>query len=221
MTICGGCELERLPCISATRRSLTLPRKMSEADAIELGYPMTIKEDAPPPVVGVYWIDEADYPALRNIFDDGDKMPPTWKAWLKMAEEMKRGLNPTATSSCAFASSRTAFPNGAPAIGRAMARDRVVKHERVLTEMRARTKEPRTDARAVNEKITRCAQNQIAGKRYGVPSERSLSLGFGSSSAPGAFCVPSVSDQPLRNHRLAEIECGNTAPGSVGGLIHA
>ena len=53
---------------------------------------MTIKEDAPLPVVGVYWIDEADYPALRNIFDDGDKMPPTWKAWHKMAEEMKRGL---------------------------------------------------------------------------------------------------------------------------------
>ena len=53
---------------------------------------MTIKEEAPLPVVGVYWIDEADYPALRNIFDDGDKMPPTWTAWLKMAEEMEKGL---------------------------------------------------------------------------------------------------------------------------------
>jgi hypothetical protein len=53
---------------------------------------MTTKEDAPPPVVGVYWIDEGDYPALRNIFDDGNKMPLTWKEWLKMAEEMKRGL---------------------------------------------------------------------------------------------------------------------------------
>ena len=53
---------------------------------------MIITEDAPLPVVGVYWIDEEDYPALRGIFDDGDKMPRTWKEWLKMAEEMKRGL---------------------------------------------------------------------------------------------------------------------------------
>jgi hypothetical protein len=53
---------------------------------------MTIEEDAPPPAVGVYWIDEADYPALRDLFEDGNKMPPTWKEWLKMAEEMKRGL---------------------------------------------------------------------------------------------------------------------------------
>jgi hypothetical protein len=51
-----------------------------------------MKEDDLPPPVGVYWIDEADYPALRDIFDDGDKLPPTWKEWLKMAEEMKRGL---------------------------------------------------------------------------------------------------------------------------------
>jgi hypothetical protein len=56
-------------------------------------------------------------------------------------------------------------------------------------------KGPRTDARAVNEKITRGAQNQIAGKRCGVPSERSLSLGFGSPWAPGSFCVPLASDQ--------------------------
>ena len=53
---------------------------------------MTTTEDAPPPVVGVYWIDEGDYPALRRIFEDGNKMPLTWKEWLKMAEEMKRGL---------------------------------------------------------------------------------------------------------------------------------
>jgi hypothetical protein len=48
--------------------------------------------EAPPPVVGIYWIDEGDYPALRDIFDDGSKMPLTWKEWLKMAEEMKQGL---------------------------------------------------------------------------------------------------------------------------------
>jgi hypothetical protein len=53
---------------------------------------MTMKEDAPPPAVGVYWIDEEDYPTLRDIFDDGNKMPLTWKEWLKMAEEMKQGL---------------------------------------------------------------------------------------------------------------------------------
>jgi hypothetical protein len=53
---------------------------------------MTMEDDAPPPAVGVYWIDEADYPALRDIFDDGNKMPLTWKEWLKMAEEMKQGL---------------------------------------------------------------------------------------------------------------------------------
>jgi hypothetical protein len=53
---------------------------------------MSTNEDAPPPAVGVYWIEEADYPALREIFEDGDKLLPTWKEWLKMAEEMKRGL---------------------------------------------------------------------------------------------------------------------------------
>jgi hypothetical protein len=53
---------------------------------------MSIKADAPPPAVGVYWIDEADYSTLRDLFEDGNKMPPTWKEWLKMAEEMKRGL---------------------------------------------------------------------------------------------------------------------------------
>ena len=53
---------------------------------------MAINDETPPPVVGLYWIDEADYPALREIFDDGNKMPPTWKEWLKMAQEMKQGL---------------------------------------------------------------------------------------------------------------------------------
>ena len=53
---------------------------------------MTNTEDKPPPAVGAYWIKEKDYPALRQLFDDGDKMPPSWKEWLKMAEEMERGL---------------------------------------------------------------------------------------------------------------------------------
>jgi hypothetical protein len=52
---------------------------------------MTNPEDNPPPV-GVYWIDEADYPALLKIFDDGNKLPRSFAEWLKMAEEMERGL---------------------------------------------------------------------------------------------------------------------------------
>ncbi len=53
---------------------------------------MTDAEDRPPPAVGVYWIKEEDYPALLRIFDDGHKLPRTWKEWLKMAEEMEHGL---------------------------------------------------------------------------------------------------------------------------------
>ena len=55
-------------------------------------YDMSHPEDRPPPAVGAYWIKEDDYPALLRIFDDGHTMPPTWKEWLKMAEEMERGL---------------------------------------------------------------------------------------------------------------------------------
>jgi hypothetical protein len=53
---------------------------------------MTNSEEKPPPVVGAYWIDEKDYPALLRIFADGNRMPRTWKEWLKMAEEMEQGL---------------------------------------------------------------------------------------------------------------------------------
>jgi hypothetical protein len=53
---------------------------------------MTDFEDKPPPAVGAFWIKEKDYPALLQLFDDGDKMPPGWKEWLKMAEEMEQGL---------------------------------------------------------------------------------------------------------------------------------
>ena len=53
---------------------------------------MTNSEEKPPPAVGAYWIREEDYPALLNIFDDGAKMPRTWTEWLKMAQEMERGL---------------------------------------------------------------------------------------------------------------------------------
>ena len=53
---------------------------------------MTNSEDRPPPPVGVYWIDEEDYAALLTIFEDGSTLPHTWREWLKMAEEMERGL---------------------------------------------------------------------------------------------------------------------------------
>jgi hypothetical protein len=53
---------------------------------------MTSPEDRPPPAVGAYWIKEEDYPALLKIFADGDRMPPTWGEWLKMAVEMESGL---------------------------------------------------------------------------------------------------------------------------------
>ena len=53
---------------------------------------MTKLEDERPPVVGAYWINEEDYPALLMLFDDGHKMPRTWKEWLKIAEEMECGL---------------------------------------------------------------------------------------------------------------------------------
>ena len=53
---------------------------------------MTNPEDRPPPAVGAYWINEEDYPALLRMFADGNRMPRTWKEWLKIAEEMERGL---------------------------------------------------------------------------------------------------------------------------------
>ena len=53
---------------------------------------MSNLEDRPPPAVGVYWIDENDYPALLKIFADGDRLPRTWTEWLKIAKEMETGL---------------------------------------------------------------------------------------------------------------------------------
>lgn len=52
---------------------------------------MTDEPDPPPPV-GVYWIKEDDYPTLLKLFTDGATLPRAWKDWLKMAEEMERGL---------------------------------------------------------------------------------------------------------------------------------
>ena len=53
---------------------------------------MIPSEEKPLPAIGAYWIDEADYPALLKVFDDGNTLPRTWKEWLKIAEEMEKGL---------------------------------------------------------------------------------------------------------------------------------
>jgi len=53
---------------------------------------MTHTDDKPLPAVGAYWIEEADYPAMLRISDDGNTMPRTWTEWRKMAEEMEKGL---------------------------------------------------------------------------------------------------------------------------------
>jgi len=53
---------------------------------------MTHSDDKPLRAIGAYWIDEADYPAMLKISDDGNMMPRSWAEWLKMAEEMEKGL---------------------------------------------------------------------------------------------------------------------------------
>ena len=52
---------------------------------------MTNSDERSPPAVGVYWINEDDYPELLKIFPDGNRMPRTWAEWLKIAEEMESG----------------------------------------------------------------------------------------------------------------------------------
>ena len=84
---------------------------------------MLPSEEKPLPGVGVYWIEEADYPALLKIFDDAATLPPAWAQWRKMAEEMEKGLKAflswwsrrgTAIRCYACASIRKHFPPGAP-----------------------------------------------------------------------------------------------------------
>jgi hypothetical protein len=52
----------------------------------------SMPDDKPLPAVGVYWIREEDYPAVRAMFSDGHKMPPVFGDWLRMAVEMENGL---------------------------------------------------------------------------------------------------------------------------------
>ena len=53
---------------------------------------MTSSDDKPLPAVGAFWIEEADYPVFLQISDDGNTLPRTWQEWLKIAEEMEKGL---------------------------------------------------------------------------------------------------------------------------------
>jgi hypothetical protein len=53
---------------------------------------MPHSDEGPLPAVGVFWIEEADYPAALTMFEDGGTLPRTWAEWLKTAEEMKKGL---------------------------------------------------------------------------------------------------------------------------------
>jgi len=53
---------------------------------------MTNSDEKPLRAVGAFWIEEADYPAALRVFDDGDSLPRNWSEWLKMAEEMEKGL---------------------------------------------------------------------------------------------------------------------------------
>ncbi len=53
---------------------------------------MNTSDEKPLPAVGAFWIEQADYPAALAMFDDGDTFPPSWQEWLKMAKEMKKGL---------------------------------------------------------------------------------------------------------------------------------
>jgi hypothetical protein len=53
---------------------------------------MSHADNKPLRAVGAYWLEEADYPAAQQLFDDGNMLPRTWKEWLKIAEEMEKGL---------------------------------------------------------------------------------------------------------------------------------
>ena len=53
---------------------------------------MMNSEEKPLPAVGAYWVDEADYPAALQVFEDGNKLPRNWDEWRKIAEEMEKGL---------------------------------------------------------------------------------------------------------------------------------
>lgn len=40
----------------------------------------------------LWWCRKEDYAALLAIFEDADRLPPTWEQWLKLSEEGERGF---------------------------------------------------------------------------------------------------------------------------------
>ena len=53
---------------------------------------MTHSSEKPLRAIGAYWIEDADYPAALQVFDDGNTLPRAWREWLRIAEEMEKGL---------------------------------------------------------------------------------------------------------------------------------
>lgn len=49
---------------------------------------MTAMDDKPHRAIGAYWLEEADYPAVQKIFDDGNKLPRSWDERRKIAEHV-------------------------------------------------------------------------------------------------------------------------------------
>jgi hypothetical protein len=87
---------------------------------------MTTVEDDRPSAVGAYWIKEEHYATLLDVFTDGNRMPRTRHEWLKIAEEMERGLIAYGHVVLRVFMIRTPFRNGASPTARA----RVVKDEK-------------------------------------------------------------------------------------------
>lgn len=43
-------------------------------------------------IVGIPWYRREDYPRLRKIFADGNKLSPTYQEWLNLAQQTKKRL---------------------------------------------------------------------------------------------------------------------------------
>ena len=49
-----------------------------------------LKRGPQPRALGICWFRKEDYPALKRMFTDSDKMHDTWEEWLEQAERMER-----------------------------------------------------------------------------------------------------------------------------------
>jgi hypothetical protein len=90
--ICRALRIFRLPLVDRQSRQFWTSLFPPATNNICGMTVMADFDDRPPPAAGAYWVKEEDYPALLKVSDDGKKMPQTWEEWLKMAEEMERGL---------------------------------------------------------------------------------------------------------------------------------